>query len=550
MKFYTKLASLCALFFAFTAQAQFTHPMLFEVNSPSSIARSYTYGPQSGAGWGITALPSASVSGPLVWAYDITPDSLVCDTITNTYAGQIVLIRRGTCNFSLKMYYAQQAGAIGCVICNNNGGSDVINMAAGTNGAQVTIPAVSLSSQDCDLIAAELSAGNSITATFRKPSISSGIGFYGFETPQSNIQTIDSMYVSITNVGTTTQTNISSSVQITDPNGNTTSYPASTASLQADSTVQVSIPTNFTANATGTYNMVYRTSLSSDSITSSFSISSNRWGLDRQNNYTWIGVTDAGYATAGYRFDMGNCYLTGPAGGYVNDAQFSLFNGGLYMGQVFQARLYLLPQNLTGGETDYSTFTLAGIGIDTIDAADTTPYTIINVDLLDPNTLFDSVPLLANRQYLMVMYYQGDSNIIQGPRFSYSGNDELLSLGSTVFTDRLYLGGFTGDPHPVIRMTFGTTTPTAVTPLVENTIFNVYPNPVSDLLNIDLSFEEVAENATISIIDVNGRMLQELEYSQLKQQTVQLNTSALSAGYYFVRVQTEKGIQTKEFVKK
>jgi len=70
MKFYTKLASLCALFFAFTAQAQFTHPMLFEVNSPSSIARSYTYGPQSGAGWGITALPSASVSGPLVWAYD------------------------------------------------------------------------------------------------------------------------------------------------------------------------------------------------------------------------------------------------------------------------------------------------------------------------------------------------------------------------------------------------------------------------------------------------------------------------------------------------
>jgi hypothetical protein len=45
-------------------------------------------------------------------------------------------------------------------------------------------------------------------------------------------------------------------------------------------------------------------------------------------------------------------------------------------------------------------------------------------------------------------------------------------------------------------------------------------------------------------------MLQELEYSQLKQQTVQLNTSALSAGYYFVRVQTEKGIQTKEFVKK
>jgi hypothetical protein len=36
----------------------------------------------------------------------------------------------------------------------------------------------------------------------------------------------------------------------------------------------------------------------------------------------------------------------------------------------------------------------------------------------------------------------------------------------------------------------------------------------------------------------------------MKQQAIQFNTSNLTAGFYFVRVKTEKGVQTKEFVKK
>jgi hypothetical protein len=69
---------------------------------------------------GITALPSPTVSGQLVWGFDnVGNDSLACDTIVNSYAGKIVMVRRGVCNFSQKIYNAQQAGAIGCVVCNN-----------------------------------------------------------------------------------------------------------------------------------------------------------------------------------------------------------------------------------------------------------------------------------------------------------------------------------------------------------------------------------------------------------------------------------------------
>jgi hypothetical protein len=147
--------------------AQFNHPMIFEINSPTSIDSSYNYGPQSSTGWGITSLPQKKVSGQLVWGYDITPDTLLCDPVTNDYTGKIVMVRRGVCNFSQKIYNAQLAGAVGCIICNNNGGTDVITMTGGTNGPLVTIPSVMLSSQNCASIAAALAAGDTVIATFK-----------------------------------------------------------------------------------------------------------------------------------------------------------------------------------------------------------------------------------------------------------------------------------------------------------------------------------------------------------------------------------------------
>jgi extracellular elastinolytic metalloproteinase len=52
-------------------------------------------------------------------------------------AGQMALIKRGTCEFGLKALIAQQAGAVAAVIFNDAIETSPPTMAPGSNGSQV-----------------------------------------------------------------------------------------------------------------------------------------------------------------------------------------------------------------------------------------------------------------------------------------------------------------------------------------------------------------------------------------------------------------------------
>jgi subtilisin family serine protease len=68
---------------------------------------------------------------------------------TDTFTGTAALISRGTCDFSQKVFYAQDAGATFVVIHNNaTGGDGLINMGAGDFAEQVTIPSVFIGHTD------------------------------------------------------------------------------------------------------------------------------------------------------------------------------------------------------------------------------------------------------------------------------------------------------------------------------------------------------------------------------------------------------------------
>ena len=128
-----------------SAQINSGSPFLasFIINTPTSIAGSYSYGTQN-QGWGPTL--NYTVTGDIVWAYRNT-DSLCCTPIVTNLTGKLALIRRGNCTFSLKINYAQQAGAAGVIICNHYANTSenensLTGMAAGDSAAQVTIPAV------------------------------------------------------------------------------------------------------------------------------------------------------------------------------------------------------------------------------------------------------------------------------------------------------------------------------------------------------------------------------------------------------------------------
>ena len=74
---------------------------------------------------------------------------------------------------------------------------------------------------------------------------------------------------------------------------------------------------------------------------------------------------------------------------------------------------------------------------------------------------------------------------------------------------------------------------------VENANVVLYPNPVTNILNIEA--QDIQE---VSVMDVNGRTVMTL------QNTNRIDMSNLANGVYFVRVITAEGVSTQKIAKK
>jgi hypothetical protein len=127
--------------------------VFFTLSAPASLAGQYEFGTSST--FGAVATP-ANFSGPIVTGLSPTNDG--CNAFTNAadVAGKIAIVRRGTCGFVVKAKNAQNAGATGVIIANNQAGG-----AIGLGGADptVTIPAISISQDLGDAFFAAGGAG-------------------------------------------------------------------------------------------------------------------------------------------------------------------------------------------------------------------------------------------------------------------------------------------------------------------------------------------------------------------------------------------------------
>jgi hypothetical protein len=136
---------------------------IMTINSPAAIAGSIPVGTASFG----PPVPDTGLTGDVVLVDDgdgVTSDA--CATIVNTseVSGNIALIDRGSCTFVSKALEAQAAGAIAAVIVNNVAGATPIGL--GGSDPSVTIPTVSITMTDGDLIKAHLASGVNVTLTF------------------------------------------------------------------------------------------------------------------------------------------------------------------------------------------------------------------------------------------------------------------------------------------------------------------------------------------------------------------------------------------------
>lgn len=139
---------------------------LMSGNFPPSIEGGFNTG--TGFGPLIAGVPT---TGEV--AYSEPADG--CVDLTNDLTGKIALVTRGVCEFGVKVLNAENAGAIGVIICNDAPASDpdrggTITMGPGAVGNTVTIPNVFLSLEDCIPLRMALEGGDSVSVTLQATS--------------------------------------------------------------------------------------------------------------------------------------------------------------------------------------------------------------------------------------------------------------------------------------------------------------------------------------------------------------------------------------------
>ncbi len=143
----------------------------FSIDEPASVAGGYEVGTPSAGDWGAGAyITDVPVVGEVVILDDGVTEPLASDGCENVLNGteldgKVALIDRGGCEFGFKTVQAQDAGAIGVIICNFE--DNTINMAPGAVGADANIPVVFMSSVNCQAI--RQFAGNGLIARFELP---------------------------------------------------------------------------------------------------------------------------------------------------------------------------------------------------------------------------------------------------------------------------------------------------------------------------------------------------------------------------------------------
>jgi hypothetical protein len=187
---------------------------------------------------------------------------------------------------------------------------------------------------------------------------------------------------------------------------------------------------------------------------------------------------------------------------------------------------------------------LEWVGVSEYAAPDTyEDYDLDVAELFDANSGASGVPLVTGGRYFLTMSYADASNLV----FHAFNSAVVAPFVSTVlFTDEWGLGGFQGNPNAVLRMYLSLESSTDNTPLPVSSL-TVSPNPVRDAVTLKVDFDK-ATDATITIADINGRVIRMEDKSGLTKERITYNLPELAAGTYLARIATAEGTRTLKFV--
>ncbi len=594
------LLGVVASFFALEVVAQ----VVVAGISPAAIQRNFDYGIQANEGgwpgeiddstWAMALdfnIDGTHIQGELVLVNDGTPGTnsmygnLLSEEGCNpspagAFAGKIAIIRRNTCNFSLKMLYAQQAGAIGVIIVNREDAAT--GMLAGTDGVNVTIPGVIINKTDGNQLIAEMQNGPVTMFIGNKFGINTNdvgsdpasvIIATQASTPSILAQNGSDFNftpgIQIVNYGTATQTDVSVTATIAAP-GNPTAYTSTVGPITMAYKDTVGVfagsPETFDLFAlatypVGEYTLTYTISLGvntedapGDNVFSSkFYVTEDIFSYARHNtadSEPVVGSFPRNY-TDGYksciRFNNDNADRAGVLGLHtavkIDTSQFDLGAQIELFGYKWND-----PVTIITSPTPTATYeALVEVAYASFDALETTGF-LNGEEVFIP---FETPFLLENNQnYLFCVVTQTPE-----PAFGYDNgvnyNANLSILENVIFPiyidnagladDSWYDAGWNGNPAPSIGLRLF---PAAELGIMENNTVSgtAYPNPTND--NVTVSLNE-KENGSIVVTDLTGKVVFNNALSLMNGQAT-VNMSNLQSGMYIFNVTLDNG-KTSQF---
>ncbi len=384
----------------------------------------------------------------------------------------------------------------------------------------------------------------------------------------------------IQNVGTAAQTNVNLNVSIENQQGaEVFSTDLSYGSVPAGALIENRrFPQQFTPTVRGTYFGTYNidaTATDSDTSNNSqdftFIVTDTLFSKDLAGPSTALQpAADASWdANEPHSWAWGQYYYVPNAGNnYIRSVSFGITADSTVAGEEILINIYKWLDDTNEDEQadpderlslDFATYTIKGTE---------RAGTLITVPFPDAGAA--PVKLENNTAYLVMIEYYAVNN----DNFFIAATDEIdyaamillnrdslmrpryagmLGVNGNLDEEPYSTVGFgdgTGNVYriqPVVRMSVGAAlTATKEVNLLDNK-FNVFPNPTSDILNVQLNLDQQAKTANVRLYDLSGRMLQQWSYDNIQKERFQYNLQNLNSGTYFLQVITEEGAGTKKF---
>lgn len=472
---------------------------------------------------------------------------------SNRLAGKIVLIARGTCEFGLKVYLAEQAGARAVILYNRD--NALLNCGPGGFGALATIPFAMISREDGDILRLAVEGGQTVVAFLGNKigafpndmSISPAEAMYPPALAVPGMLAMDTSDFKMKlgfwtrNDGSANQSNVIANVTV--KRGGTTLYTMSTSSfsMNAGDSSYISFPP-FQLNGypLGAYEVNYNVAIANESFPLDNSIDFAAVINDSLFSYASVNATTL-LPLDNNSIRSSNFTSSWATGIHFRHPQASR----MMLKGVRFACFTSAPDSLNGRQLDIAVDEWLDVFTDLADpncqvtntsplAVETYTYASNAQDTMVTLLFDDPIELDDNMRYIITLNTSDQSifmNHSYGP--AYQLNDltageqprEIIRVDNSWFT-----GGFNSGRIPTFQLIMEQNNVGSPEELIVDAL--VYPNPSRHLVYLKLNGFEPA--AGISVYDMTGAVVLQKAQSSVVNGELVIDVSGLPSGAYVV----------------